>query len=252
MKYHELATPLADIFFREERGRGIWTIAPIAHPRIDAPLYRFLVELQFGIHASLHRDVISPSFAPQELHVTYSPPDIAQTLSDLFECNMLFGQPENKFVFDASWLDSAPNFGNEITYSAILKLCNELMDEFQLRIGLVGKVREILLVNLMRPTSFSGVAEHLHMTTRTLRRKLQEEHTSFRKLVDELRACVAIKYLRDTDLSVEDIASALGFSDAANFRRAFRRWTQSAPYEFRERSKGLLEARASIVPDKNS
>ena len=44
---------------------------------------------------------------------------------------------------------------------------------------------------------------------------------------------VAIKYLRDTELTIEEIADALGFSDAANFRHAFRRWTKGAPQEFR-------------------
>jgi AraC-like DNA-binding protein len=51
--------------------------------------------------------------------------------------------------------------------------------------------------------------------------------------VDELRRDVAIRYLRETDLTVEEIAESLGFSDAANFRQAFRRWTKAAPYEFK-------------------
>jgi AraC-like DNA-binding protein len=233
VKYHELATPLAEISFKEEGDRGEWTIVPIPHPRVDAPLYKFVVELQFGIHASLHRDVMGPSFAARELHVTYGPPGDPQTYPATFGCEFLFSQPENMFVFDASWLDGMATLGNEITYLEILKLCDEQMEDLQLRIGLAGKVRELLLVNLMRPTDFDSIANHLHMTTRTLRRKLHEEHTSFRKLVDELRMHVAIKYLRDTDLTIEDIAYALGFSDAANFRHAFRRWTSIAPLEFR-------------------
>jgi AraC-like DNA-binding protein len=123
------------------------------------------------------------------------------------------------------------------------------MEDLQLRIGLIGKVREILLVNLMRPTSFDAIAKHLHMTTRTLRRKLGEENTSFRKLVDELRMHVAIKYLRDTDLTTEEIAYALGFSDAANFRHAFRRWTKLAPLEFRDFSRGLGAVRRPVSSD---
>jgi AraC-like DNA-binding protein len=75
------------------------------------------------------------------------------------------------------------------------------------------------------------------MSARTLRRKLREEDTSFRQLVDELRRDFALRYLRDTDLTVEEIAETLGFSDAANFRHAFRRWTNTAPYEFRSASR---------------
>ena len=120
-----------------------------------------------------------------------------------------------------------------MTYATVLGLCDGLMEEFRLRIGLTGKVRQALMVNLMRVMSFDDVAKSLNMSARTLRRKLREENTSFRKLVDELRMDMAIKYLRDTGLTVEEIAEALGFSDAANFRHAFRRWTKAAPHEFR-------------------
>src|SRR5262249_14592621 len=144
-----------------------------------------------------------------------------------------FNRPENQLVFDAAWLDRTPELGNEITYSAFERLCDSLMDELELRVGMAGKVREILLVNMIRPITFDTIAERLHTTTRTLRRKLIEENTSFRKLTDELRMQVAIKYLRDTNLTVSEIAHSLGFSDAAGFRGAFRRWTNRSPLDFR-------------------
>jgi AraC-like DNA-binding protein len=85
----------------------------------------------------------------------------------------------------------------------------------------------------VRHANFDSIAERLKMSPRSLRRRLQEEDTSFRDLVDEVRAQVAIKYVRDTSLSIEDVTYALGFHDASAFRRAFRRWTGAAPYEFR-------------------
>src|SRR6476469_10719221 len=69
-----LATPLAEIDLKEASGCGIWTLARHPHPHIDASLYRFLLEMQFGITVSLHRDFMGPSFAAQELHVTYGAP----------------------------------------------------------------------------------------------------------------------------------------------------------------------------------
>lgn len=236
VNYHILATPTTDISFREQDGRGIWTIVPVSHPRVDATLYRFLVELQFGSHVSLHRDVMGPSFVPQEVHVTYAPPAGAEAYPEIFGCNVLFGQSENRLVFDAAWLDGVPQLGNRTTYSSLARLCDELLHELQLRVGLSGRVREILLVNLAQPTTFNAVAKHLKMTPRTLRRRLQEENTSYRKLIDELRMHVAIKYLRDTNLTIEDIADFLGFSEAANFRHAFSRWTGKPPQEFRRPS----------------
>jgi AraC-like DNA-binding protein len=71
------------------------------------------------------------------------------------------------------------------------------------------------------------------VSDRSLRRQLREQGISFSGLLDELRMQIALKYLRTTRLANEDIALALGFSDAANFRRAFRRWTNKSPSEIR-------------------
>jgi AraC-like DNA-binding protein len=237
LKYHELATPLVELAFRQDANNATWIVEPIAHPAIDAALYRFLTEMQFGIHVSLHRDVMGASFAPRQFHLTYDQPDASETYPPGCDWPVLFGQSENRFVFDPALLDARADFGNEITYSMVVRLCDQLMDELQLRTGIAGKVREALLVNLARPTSFEAVARHLKMSTRTLRRKLSEENTSFRALLDDLRMQVAIKYLRDTNLTIEAIAAALGFSDAANFRHAFRRWTGRPPQEFRNHSR---------------
>lgn len=232
-EYLQLATPHADASFREDGDLAVWSVVPIPHPGVDATLYRFLVELTFGTMQSLHRDVMGPSFAARELHVTYRPPDNAAAYTEAFGCPVLFAQSENAFVFDAAWLNQTPALGNELTYKETVELCNRLLEDMRLHIGLAGRVREILLANLMHPTRIEAVAKDLHMTSRTLKRKLSEENTSFRKLADELRTQVAIKFLRDTELTVEDIAYSLGFDEAANFRRAFRRWTKATPLEFR-------------------
>src|SRR5258707_129237 len=224
LKYHQLATPLSEIHFEEESGCGIWTLTPLSsskwislsgihfeeesgcgiwtltplpHSRVNARLYKFLVEMQFGIILSLHRDVMGPSFAARELHVTYGPTDGARKYPNIFRCPVLFDQSENKFIFDAAWLDGTPKVGNEITYSTVIGLCDGLMEEFELRIGLVGQVRQVLLANLMRPMSFSDIAGHLNMSGRTLRRKLREENTSFRRLADDLRMQMPIKNMPD-------------------------------------------------------
>jgi len=232
--YHRLVAPLAEIALGEDGERASWSMAPIPHPRVDAQMYRFLVELQTGTHWSLMRDVMGQSFAPREVVVTFRPPGDVEAYQAAFGCPVHFNCAHNSLVFDSACLDGRPEHGNEITHSSVVKLCESLLAELELRAGAAGKVREILLVNLMRPTSFETLAARLHMTTRTLRRKLDEEGTSFRKLVDELRMEVAVKYLRDTELTVDDIAHSLGFSEAAIFRRAFRRWTSRSPREFRD------------------
>ena len=237
VKYHQLATPLVTIGFKENDGCGIWLLNPLSYARIDARLYKFIVEMQFGIMLSLHRDFMGSSFFAREFQVTYSSSSDASKYAALFGAPVLFEQSANSLLFDSGWLDGTPRLGNQITHSTVVSLCDAQIEEFQFRRGLVGEVRKILVKNLMRPTRFQDVAQNLNMSERTLRRKLRGENSSFRQVVDELRRDTAIRYLRETDLTVGDIAESLGFSDAANFRQAFRRWTNAAPYEIRHLSR---------------
>ena len=117
----------------------------------------------------------------------------------------------------------------------MIALCDDLHDQLRNRLGLAGKVRSLLLANLGRHASLEDVSARLEIPIRTLRRKLHEEQTSFRDILDQLRAEVAIRYLRDTKMTIDDIAHALGFSETANFRHAFRRWKQTSPLEYRRR-----------------
>lgn len=80
------------------------------------------------------------------------------------------------------------------------------------------------------------VACALKMTDRTLRRRLAGEGTSFSAIAHQVKYCVATQQLKNTSASVEQIAGIAGFSDPANFRRAFIRWTSMSPAQFRRRS----------------
>jgi len=100
------------------------------------------------------------------------------------------------------------------------------------RTGLsIKRSKELLLLALLRPRATSALPP---LSDRSLRRQLREQGISFRGLLDELRMQIALKYLRTTRLANEDIALALGFSDAANFRRAFRRWTNKSSSAIRD------------------
>jgi AraC-like DNA-binding protein len=232
-RYHALAAPLATIEFREEGERATWSIEPILHSVVDRRLYRFIAELQIGIHISLMRDIMGPAFAPQEICLSYPQADDFGLTAELVGCSVRFVQPANQIVFKSGWLDQAASLGNKTTYPTILAMCDDLLGDLTLRIGAAGEIRAILLRDIANPPTFDAAAKYLDVNARSLRRQLRQQGISFRGLRDELRAQLALKYLRSTNLANEDIALALGFSDAANFRRAFHRWTNKSPSEVR-------------------
>jgi AraC-like DNA-binding protein len=234
ISYHALAAPLVAIDFREEGMHAAWSIEPIQHTNADRQLYRFITELQIGVHISLMRDVMGADFVPEEICLAYSQADDFSLKEEIVGCSIRFAQPSNRLVFKSEWLDRTASLGNRTTYAAIVELCDQLLGDLKLRTGTVGKIRAILLRDIANPPSFDATAKLLDVNARSLRRQLQQQGISFRELLDELRTQLALKYLRNTHLPVEDIALALGFSDAASFRRAFNRWTGKAPSRVRE------------------
>jgi AraC-like DNA-binding protein len=227
-----LAAPLTTIRFNEENGYASWTIEPNSLAAADPPLYRFITEMQIGIHVSLMRDIMGPAFAPDEIRLTYPAVGDAGFPREL-GCSVRFAEPANRIVFRSAWLEQEARLGNKTTYPSIVALCDDLLDDLTLRIGIAGKIRELLLTDIANPPTCSAAARLLGVNDRSLRRKLRQQGLSYRSLLDELRTQIALNYLRTTKLSNEDIALALGFSDAANFRRAFHRWTNKTPSDIR-------------------
>jgi len=81
-------------------------------------------------------------------------------------------------------------------------------------------------------TNQSRIAGHMHRSLSTLQRQLSQEGTSYQEIRDEMRRQLATAYVRESKLSLGQIAYMLGFSDQSNFSRAFRRWTGVPPREF--------------------
>jgi AraC-like DNA-binding protein len=77
------------------------------------------------------------------------------------------------------------------------------------------------------------VAKRLGMSTRTLKRRLADQGTTFSHVLDELRRQRALLLLANRELSINEIAGRLGYTEAANFTRAFRRWTGRTPAAYR-------------------
>lgn len=96
-----------------------------------------------------------------------------------------------------------------------------------------SEVRELLITLLPSgQTNQSRIAKHMNRSLSTLQRQLSQEGTSYQEIRDETRRELATAYVRESKLSLSQIAYMLGFSDQSNFSRAFRRWTGVPPRKF--------------------
>ncbi len=178
------------------------------------------------------RDAMGPGFRPARTLLTGPPPVHADAIARAFECPIEFDRPCDEIRYSASQLDATPLFANPIAAAEVSETCAGLLDRLRWDAGTTRRVYHELT---NRPGTFPDieqVAAALHMTSRTLRRKLEAEGTSYRRLLDEVRHALAVDYLKSS-MTVEAISDALGFTDAPSFRRAFRRWTGKSPSETR-------------------
>jgi AraC-like DNA-binding protein len=144
-----------------------------------------------------------------------------------------FGQDVNAVHFERAWLDAPLPQANERTAQLCEAQCRDLLDRRRARTGWSARVRDELLRQPSAAPSMESVAERLHMTVRTLHRKLADEQTSFRALLDEVRGSLAEELLASPGLSVKEIAERLGYAEPSSFIHAFKRWKGVPPRAFR-------------------
>lgn len=111
--------------------------------------------------------------------------------------------------------------------------CARLIEQRQSRRSCAERVRSLLAASGERMPDAATIASHLHLSVRSLHRRLADEQTSLRQLTDALRRDRACCWLRETDWPVERIAERLGYADTSNFARCFKRWTGQTPRDYR-------------------
>lgn len=152
----------------------------------------------------------------------------------LFSPNLKFDQPRTSITFAAEYLDMA-NIQNERSMKEFLRSSPvNFLVKYKNSASLTARIRRHL-----RETppaawpAFDTLAEELHYSPSTLRRRLEDEGNSYRTILDDLRRDLAISLLSDSENSIMAIANELGFAEPSAFHRAFKKWTGARPGEYR-------------------
>jgi AraC-like DNA-binding protein len=172
---------------------------------------------------------------------THARPPYAREYSLMYCDDLAFEAPQTTMRFEGRDLSAVvvqngatlQQFLRTAPQSVFLKYRNEESWAAQLRRRLRGSVGEAESWPV-----FEDLASELATTPTTLRRRLEREGTSYQAVKDQLRSDVAIDYLCDSSLSVDEIAARIGFRDASAFHRAFKRWNGVQPGEYRRRRAG--------------
>jgi len=200
----------------------------------DPAIYVFLVEEAFASFLQIARGLAGMAFRPTRVELAYAAPSYAEEYRRVFDCPVYFDQPGNAFVADIEWVARPLLTYDPLSHRQALEFLDIGTSREQEKLDLFASVERAVRQNMHDLPTLPDIARRLHLSERTLRRRLSDNGVSFQALVDGARKDRAIELLVNTGQSIEQIAAAVGFSDTHNFRRAFRRWTSASPSELRE------------------
>jgi AraC-like DNA-binding protein len=181
-------------------------------------------------------EIIRERLPLTEARFAYSKPEYADEYKKIFNCPVIFNADETQVLFAGRYLEKTLPCSNVLTKNLYEKDCRHLLQDLDRFSTTTGRVKQAML---SYDNAFPGMAEiarRFNMSSQTLGRRLAAEGTDFKSLSRQVREKKAHDLLTTTDLSIEEIAGKLGYSDTANFYRAFKSWTGQTPLNFRHQN----------------
>ncbi|NIB38389.1 AraC family transcriptional regulator [Pseudomaricurvus alkylphenolicus] len=228
--YQRLNGPMVNVYCMEEDGCGVIS-AVENYPLGDLHLFAYEEFLAETREAFERFDIVEMKFT--EVRLAYPEPAHAQMYRDLFQCPILFEQEGNQIRFPAALLEKPFNMADEAVAELCIRQCAEVLKNMSEEDPVVDAVRRVLLGQPGITPTLASVADFLHISARTLRRRLHDAGTSYKDILSGVRLGLAAEYLRSTRMAPKQIAYLLGYSGVTSFHRAFKNQYELTPADYR-------------------
>jgi len=224
--YHHLNSQGGVIFAREQAAVTELGYAIYHRGGVGA---RQIYDAVLAMLANFMRELCGPGWVPGEVLLAHAAPADASPYRRLFRCPVRFNAELNVLRFSSDWLARPVPDADPALLRRLEAQANALAQP-----DLIEKLRRSLRVQLLnRVASGDAVAEMLAMHRRTLNRRLEALGMTFRDVLEDVRFEAACQLLALTELSLDDVADALGYAGVSPFTRAFRRRAGTAPGQWR-------------------
>jgi AraC-like DNA-binding protein len=165
------------------------------------------------------------------------PNDLAEHQKHFKESTLKFGAPFYGFAFDHSAAEVTMPGSDPVLHAMLRARVDALLAELRASRPLSASVRRLIADEIPSGTPTADqIARALHMSRRTMTRRLEQERTSFHDELDTVRRQRALELVRDGKVSLVEAAFLSGFSHVESFHRAFKRWTGHTPVTYRSTS----------------
>lgn len=217
---HSFSIPAAEVH------GGVMTVT-LHDTELPADVRRFLLERDLAAVWTVLRELGGGRPEVRAVTLPFAPGDPAG-YDEVFGRQPARGDRAG-FEMAAAWLDLELMQANPHALAVSEALCRELVSRRRGHAGLAAEVRVLIAQRIGDGAPMRRVADDLGLSERSLRRRLTEEGTSYRALLDQVRQDLAADLLTTGHLDVEDVALRLGYAEASSFILAHRRWTGHTP-----------------------
>jgi AraC-like DNA-binding protein len=223
---------IADVAIRlDENADGVEFVH--SPPELNSTLDSIRGDIVMAIIHDMCRFNFGHAFRPQRVAFRHPPPADASLYEAAFGCPVAFAADANRLLIGAAEADHPLATGNRDVAAAHDMILVQRLASLN-KANVVARFRASLLERMtLGEFSEGDIARDLHMSRRSLQRRLAEADASYLTLVDDTRRDMALRYMQDPGKTATDIAFLLGYSQQSAFTRAFRRWTGMSPSEYR-------------------
>lgn len=218
-------------------------------PAIEVPgAPNFLVEALFAAVVTGIEELVGSDLEGSRIEFAFAPRMPEEVYRRYLRVPLAFGKPMNRLIGPRDLVDQPLPAAANAMADLYVRQCGKLLRERGGAVSYTSEVRRVLMSSRGHVPNEYEVAKALHVSGRTLRRRLLCEGASFQIIRDEVRNRLARSYLIETRLSIAEVGTLLGFEDAANFRRAFRRWNGCSPQQYREAAGDQKPPHRAAIP----
>lgn len=211
----------------------------ISYQIADPSITQKRQDAEFSIAALLScmREMTGCAITPVRVDFEHAAPGDLSCHREMFHCPIRFGQDCNRLYFNRSILDLPISTSNRRLLQALQPYLEEQRKIRSQSAGLLIDVSRAIATELGRGRiGVVQVAEAMNLSVRTLQRRLRDLDLEFGTVVEDVRRALAIEYVGNSSFRLTDVALMLGYTEASSFSRAFRRWTNLTPREYRKTS----------------
>jgi AraC-like DNA-binding protein len=238
-RYAGTANEALHLEISQHQGETVLTLQPIGGH--DDPRQQFSEFIALAVIRALNR-ATNRDFVPSRMTFAHPRNLGLREIHRILRCPVQFAQTTDSWVLPQHVMELPIASGDSHLLHILEAHADDLLSERRTATGLRGSVENRLLSMLPSGKVKTAVIAHqFGMSARSFTRHLAQEGTSFGEVVDRLRHRLALRYLEDPRISLQQIAWLLGYSEIGAFNHAFKRWTGTSP----GRARNLPELPAS-------